>query len=73
LKKIISKINKILKKPRVERAIKTFIEAFFSYIAVNIMTVDITNRTGIYALIAGAIGSALSVILNINKNGESYD
>lgn len=58
-----------LKKPKVERAIKTFIEVFSSYVAVNIMTVDLTNKTALYGLIAGAIGSALSVVLNI-KNKE---
>ena len=46
-----------LKKPKVERAIKTFIEVFSSYIAVNIMTVDLTSKTALYGLIAGAIGS----------------
>lgn len=64
MEKIIDKLKKILKKPKVERAIKTFIEVFASYIAVNIMTVDITNKTALYGLIAGGIGSAISVVLN---------
>lgn len=62
-----SKLKKIIKKTQVERAIKTFIEVFSSYIAINIATVDITSKTAIYGLIAGGIGSALSVIININK------
>ena len=65
--KIKSKFMKIIKKPKVERALKTFIEVFSSYIAVNIMTVDLTNKTALYGLIAGAIGSAISVVLNIKK------
>lgn len=60
-------MKKILKNSKIERAIKTFIEAFASYIAVNIMVVDINSKTAIYGLIAGAIGSAISVLLNIKK------
>lgn len=64
MEKFIDKVKEILKKPKAERAIKTFIEVFASYIAVNIMTVDITNKTALYGLIAGGIGSAISVVLN---------
>lgn len=53
-----------MKKPKVERAIKTFIEVFSSYIAVNVMTIDLTSKTAMYGLIAGAIGSAISVVIN---------
>lgn len=65
MKKFKKGLIKFLKKPKVERAIKTFIEAFSSYVAVKIVTVDITNKTALYGLIAGAIGSAISVILNV--------
>lgn len=64
-----NKLLILLKKPKVERAIKTFIEVFSSYIAVNIMTVDLTSKTALYGLIAGAIGSAISVVLNIKTTG----
>lgn len=67
MKKKTSKFKKFIKKTQVERAIKTFIEVCSSYIAVNIATVDITSKTALYSLIAGGIGSALSVIININK------
>ena len=60
-------MKNILKNQKTERAIKTFIETFASYIAVNIMLVDISSKTAIYGLIAGAIGSAISVLLNIKK------
>ena len=40
---------------------------FASYIAVNIMVIDINSKTAVYGLIAGAIGSAISVLLNIKK------
>lgn len=60
-------MKNILKNQKTESAIKTFIEAFASYVAVNIMLVDISSKTAIYGLIAGAIGSAISVLLNIKK------
>ena len=50
-----------------ERQIKTFIEVFFSYIAINIISTDITNKTALYALLAGAIGSAISGVINFRK------
>lgn len=65
IKKFKKGLIKFLKKPKVERAIKTFIEAFSSYVAVKIVTVDVTDKTALYGLIAGAIGSAISVILNV--------
>lgn len=67
---MIKKIKKVLRKPKVERALKTFVEVFSSYIAVNVMTVDLNDKTALYALIAGAIGSAISVVLNIKKREE---
>lgn len=69
MKRLKNGIIRFLTKPKVERAIKTFIEVFSSYVAVNIMTVDLNNKTALYGLIAGAIGSALSVVLNIKNKG----
>lgn len=62
------RIINFLNKPKVERAMKTFIEVFASFIAVNVMTVDLSNKTAIYGLLAGAIGSAISVVLNLGVN-----
>ncbi len=66
----MKKIIKFLKKDKVERVIKTFIEVFASFIAVNIMTIDLNSKTAIYGLIAGAVGSALSVVFNIKKGSK---
>lgn len=66
----MERIKKWLRKPIVERALKTFVQAFCSYIAINVMTTDLTSKTALYSLIAGAIGSALSVLMNINKREE---
>ena len=67
MKSKLKKFIKFIGSSKIERAIKTFIEVFSSYIAVNIMTVDFNDKTAIYALLAGAIGSSLSVLLNIKK------
>ena len=50
-----------------ERQIKTFIEAFASYVAINVINTDISNKTAIYGLLAGAIGSAISILINYKK------
>lgn len=47
-----------------ERWIKTFFEAFFSYVAVNIAMTDFTSATAIEGLIVGAFASGLSVVIN---------
>ncbi len=63
----MKRIIEIIRKPKVERAIKTFIEAFCSYIAVNIMTSNLDSKSAVYALLSGAFGSAISIALNIQK------
>ncbi len=50
-----------------KKYIETFIATFSSYIAVNALTLDMTTKCAWYALIAGAIGSAISIMLNIIK------
>lgn len=67
MKKFLKKLIDFLKKPKVERAVKTFIEVFASYISVNVMNTDLSNKTAVHGLIAGAIGSAISVVFNIKK------
>lgn len=47
-----------------ERYIKTFFEGLFSYLALNIMTTDFSSKTAIEGLIAGAVASALSIVIN---------
>lgn len=50
-----------------ERYIKTFIEAIASFIAVNVITADLTNEEAIKGLIIGAVASAISVVVNIPR------
>lgn len=52
-----------------ERYIKTFIEAVCSYIALNLATADLSSDTAIKGLILGAFASAISIALNVNKEG----
>lgn len=60
-------MKKILKNDKVERAIITFFEAFFTFISINALTTDFGSKTAIYGLLAGALGSALSVAINTLK------
>lgn len=65
----MKKIKEFIRKN--ERYIKTFVEAFASYIAVNIMMTDLSSTTALEALLVGAIGSGLSVLINkFDKNKD---
>lgn len=64
---MIKKIKEFLKNDRVERAIKTFIEGFCSYIVANIMLADLSDVSALKALIVGAIASAISFVINSLK------
>lgn len=57
--------NVIIKK---ERYVKSFIEAFASYIAVNALILDLHSKCAWYALLAGAFASAISVVFNFKQN-----
>lgn len=51
-----------------ERPLKTFVEAFASYIAVNVAVTDFTSETALQGLIVGALASAISILINsVNK------
>ena len=54
-----------------ERYIKTFIETFFAYIAIKAVETDLTNKEALKGLIIGAVASALSVIVNIEKKEKT--
>lgn len=61
-------MKKLFSKKKIERIIKTFIEAFFSYMAVNVVNANITSKSAWYSLLAGAIGSGVCVILNFGDD-----
>lgn len=55
-----------------ERILKTFIEGFVSYLAINIATTDFSSTTALKGLIVGAIASAISVVINyLDKNKDN--
>lgn len=67
----MNKIIKFIKKEKTERAIKTFVEAFASYIAINIATADLSSVGALKGLIMGAIASAISILINtLNANDK---
>lgn len=53
-----------------ERAFKTFIEAFCSYIAINIATTDFNSETALKGLLIGGFASAISIVLNARNKKE---
>ena len=57
-------MKKIFSKIKLERIVKTFFEAFFSYLAVNIVSTNFTSKSALYSLLAGAFGSAICVLIN---------
>jgi len=67
----MKKLKEFIKKNKVERAIKTFIEAFASYVAINVMASDFNSTEAVKGLIVGGLASAISVLLNsLNKSEE---
>ena len=64
---MLEKIKVFLKRNHIERALKTFIEAFASFIAVNVMTTDFSNIEALKGLLVGALASAISVAINYKK------
>ena len=70
---IKNKIKSFFTKDKLERALLTFIECFCSYIAINIGSLDLSNTDAIKALIIGAIGSAISIVINSFKKSESVN
>lgn len=63
-------MKKLFSKKKIERIIKTFIEAFLSYLAVNIMNTNLSSKSALHSLFAGAIGSAICVLLNYGEDKE---
>lgn len=51
-----------------ERAGKTFIEAFIGALAITIPNADLTDKSVLYSLIVGAIATGISALLNLILN-----
>lgn len=51
-----------------ERAGKTFIEAFIGVLVVTLPNADISDKSVLYSIIAGAIATGISAVLNLALN-----
>ena len=51
-----------------ERAGKTFIEAFIGALAITLPNADLTNKSVLYSIIVGAIATGISALLNLILN-----
>lgn len=60
----MNKIKKIFENELVLKAFNTFVEVFCAYLILELPKTDLTSKTAVYGLIAGALGSALSVLIN---------
>ena len=68
------KVRKIDYKDITERAVKTFIQAFISSLALLLPETDVTNKDMLKSLLVGALASAISAVMNyvaeLLKGGE---
>lgn len=64
-------MKKLFSKKKIERIVKTFFEAFFSYLAVNVVSTNFSSKSAWYSLLAGAIGSAVCVLLNYGDDKDA--
>ena len=51
-----------------ERAGKTFIEAFIGALAITLPNADLTDKSVLYSVIVGAIATGISALLNLILN-----
>lgn len=51
-----------------ERAFKTFIEAFIGALAITLPNADLSDKSVFYSLIVGAIATGISAVLNLILN-----
>lgn len=52
----------------IERASKTFIEAFLGSLAITLPNADLTNKSVLYSVIIGGIATGISALLNLILN-----
>lgn len=51
-----------------ERAFKTFIEAFIATLAITLPNADLSDKAVIYSVLGGAIATGISAVLNMALN-----
>ena len=64
-------MKKFFSKKKIERIVKTFFEAFLSYLAVNLVSTNFSSKSAVFSLLAGAFGSAMCVIFNYGDDSDA--
>lgn len=52
----------------IERALKTFFEAFIGALVITLPNADLTDKSVLYSVIIGAIATGISALLNLALN-----
>lgn len=52
----------------IERALKTFFEAFIGALVITLPNADLTDKSVLYSVIIGAIATGISALLNLTLN-----
>ena len=52
----------------IERAIKTFFEAFIGALVITLPNADLTDKSVLYSIIIGAVATGISALLNFALN-----
>ena len=64
-------LNKIKQKEWLYRAISTFFQSFFGFLATSIVYADLTSFSVIRSLLISAIASGISAVMNLGTKGVS--
>lgn len=59
---------KFLKREPIKRAIRTFIQAFTGYIAVNFGADTLDSRTALFGVIGAGVAAGISAAMNADWN-----
>ena len=60
-------MKEFLKKEPVKRAIRTFIQAAASFVAVNVVTLDLSAGEAVKGLIISAIAAGIAAAMNMER------
>ena len=61
-------MKEFLKKEPVKRAIRTFIQAAASYVAVNVVTLDFSASNAVKGFIISTIAAGIAAAMNIERS-----
>lgn len=58
----------IFKREPVKRALRTFVQAFAGYIAVNFGADTLDSKTAVFGVIGAAVAAGISAVMNTDWN-----